>query len=899
MRSRWLNHRGITAIAAFVIFLTGSVPAGAQVSGMDQVFAGPHALPEAQTAPTDPTAATALMLFSKQTCAAKYAASADQMMQVAQTDQAAQSAPAAQSAQAGQPDQSAQATDAPLPPPSVRLAQAAPQPSGSPDDQETEAPGVPGPATPGPVNTPGLPNVQPGVGNGTYQLRATARPSPGVSPPPVPTPTPNASPSAGAIFLERGGDTPPPITPAGRATPTPSPEPSGVPTLAPNYVAVIADRVTGGAGKGQPGDADGNVHIFFRDEEIVGEHAHFDGLRTVTITGHPFLINHTHDSVLKADEIKFDTLAETAQLLKGNGETAEGVEIGFVHFQADDLHTNTDGTAEGANPFVTTCENPRAGYHITGKTIQVIPGDAIIITKAVLWLGAAAVFYLPRLVIPLRTVTDQRAKPHFFPEVGYDSYEGAWIKMQLPFGKDQYYYGYYIVNYYTKMGLGLGYVGFYASRRGRRTLSINFYGMNDRLEGQRTYNVAIQEQENFDPHLRGNFQFGYQSNYGALTQIPPNESLTGAIVHQTQNTSQNYSFTRSTVGTESESNSLSFTDSRQFNENLSQDISYNISNSSSNYGESSFNAQSEFDYLMHYTTEGADYQLEYDKTFAQQPYGINKIPEVTVRPNDFFQHFLFPMSAQLVVGEYSEPTTQLATWRTDAGIVLGPATAKVFGSDFEGTINVDQYAYGTGDLKAAVEQDFSLTTPIGSHFLNSITYNENNYNGPALVPFQYLDQQPTENTKNAQDLFRVFNDDVYDFSLGYSTNFDGVAQPWSYQLTARPSSRSVVLLSGSFIPGPGQGFETTNLQLSTPLGRDTSVQFVTDLNWKGGPGVELFSDKVVYLTHTFGNCYQVQVLYSEASESINVGLSLLAFPNQTATFAVGQPGQIVPSTFNF
>ena len=36
-----------------------------------------------------------------------------------------------------------------------------------------------------------------------------------------------------------------------------------------------------------------------------------------------------------------------------------------------------------------------------------------------------------------------------------DAYEGAWIKLQVPFGKDQYYYGYYIVNYFTKAGLGL------------------------------------------------------------------------------------------------------------------------------------------------------------------------------------------------------------------------------------------------------------------------------------------------------------------------------------------------------------------------------------------------------------------------------------------------------------
>ena len=154
-----------------------------------------------------------------------------------------------------------------------------------------------------------------------------------------------------------------------------------------------------------------------------------------------------------------------------------------------------------------------------------IPGDKIVINKAVLWLGAAAVFYLPKLVIPLRTVDDQRARPQFFPEVGYDSYEGAWIKIHVPFGKDQYYYGYYIVNYFTKLGLGIGYVGFYASRKGRRTVSINLYGQNNTSEGGRTYNAAIQEQENFSQHLRGNFQYTYQSNFGALTNIPPNESL--------------------------------------------------------------------------------------------------------------------------------------------------------------------------------------------------------------------------------------------------------------------------------------------------------------------------------------------------------------------------------------
>ena len=141
---------------------------------------------------------------------------------------------------------------------------------------------------------------------------------------------------------------------------------------------------------------------------------------------------------------------------------------------------------------------------------------------------------MPLLVIPLRTRRRaSAAAAHWFPEVGYNSYEGAWIKIQIPFGKDQYYYGYYIVNYYTKEGLGLGYVGFYTSKNGRRSVSVNLYTINNRLAGGTQTNFALQEQENFSQHLRGNFQFDYQSNYGPLISIPPNETISAAIAHQT------------------------------------------------------------------------------------------------------------------------------------------------------------------------------------------------------------------------------------------------------------------------------------------------------------------------------------------------------------------------------
>jgi hypothetical protein len=780
-------------------------------------------------------------------------------------------------------------------------------------DQQTVAQTTSEPSStppPVPVSSPGVPSVPSGVNNGTYTINRTPPPAPGqtpgVTPPPIPGATPSPTSSIGPIFLVRGGQTPPPIPPAGEATPRPTPEPTGIPTLSPGYVAVISDKWIGNRARGEPSDALGNVHIYYADEEIVGERAHFDGARTITITGNPFLVNHEHNDVLTADIIIFDTVAQTAKLVNGKGASDEGVQRGLIHFSASDLHTDPDGTAHGLSPYVTTCENPRGGYHITGKDMDVYPGDKIVIHKAVLWLGAAAIFYLPLLVIPLRSLENQRGRAKWIPEVGYDSYEGAWIKLQIPFGKDQYYYGYYIVNYYTKEGLGLGYVGFYASKKGRRSVSLNLYTINDRAAGGRQTNAALSEQENISQHLRSNFQFSYQSNYGPLVSIPPNETLSEAIVHQTTQTSQNYSFTHSSVGGQSSSDSFTFTDTRQFTENWNQTITYDISNSSASFGGiNNFSNQSEFDYLMQYTSAGAEYQAEFDKTYSQEAVGINKIPEFEVRPNDFFPHFIIPLSADLTVGEYSNPSGEgapqsLATWRGDANLVAGPLEAKVLGSDFEGTVTIDQYAYGTGDLKAAVQQDLSLTTPISQHIVNTITYNEANYNGPALVPFEYLDQQPTMNTKNAQDMLRLFNDDIYAFSVGWTTNFDGIAEPLSYQLSARPSPRSVVLLSGSFIPGPGMGFETSNLQLSTPFGRDASLQFVTNINWRPSLGLgEFFSDKIIYYTRTIGNCYQLLVLYNESQQAINVGLNLLAFPSQTAVFNIGQPQPVIPTTFNF
>jgi hypothetical protein len=769
-------------------------------------------------------------------------------------------------------------------------------PTESPAPTETLSPQVAPSPSPSPTPTFGP------VFNSSQQLYATPRPqtSPTASPPPYPSAAASPYDATAPVFVQRGGETPPPVTPAGDAPPTPTPQPSGVPTLAPNNIAVLADQVTGNTNQGQPGDAIGNVHILYLQEEIVGDRAHFDGIRTIRITGNPFIVDHERNSVLRGDEIVFDTIDQTAKLTNGNGTSAQGLERGLVHFKAKDLHTDADGVGHGLAPFVTTCENARSGYHVTGRNMEVYPGDKIVIYRAILWLGAAAVFLLPKVVIPLRTVEDPRQQVKFFPDIGYDELQGYWIKTRLSFGRDQYYYGYYRVEYFSKRGLGLGYVGFFAKRNGRRSGSIDFYGINDHRQMETQYNVNVQELENFSRSLRGNFNIGYQSNYGPYTNLPVSSNYSANIVHQGIRSSQNYGFTRNATGTQSSSDNISFTDSRQVTQALSNALSFTLSSSQANFGGvGSSNSTAHFNDLAHMTTSSADYQLTVDKNYAQQAYGINKVPELQIRPYKFFsQETVLPLSAQFTVGQYSEPSDAFATQRADLAFIVGPYLEHIAGSDFSGTINVRQDAYGTGDLKAQIQQNYSLQSPLGKHFVNSISYNSANYNGPPFVPFQFLDQQPTSNSKNAQDLVRFFNGDAYNVSLGFSTNFDRMAQPVSYQLTARPLSRTVLLLAGSFLPGSGPqyGFPSTNMQLATPFGRDAEVQFLTDIDWRNKGRLE---NKVIYYTRTIGNCYQLQVLFNQSLKQVTMGVNLLAFPSRGATFGIGQSGPLIPSTFNF
>ena len=782
------------------------------------------------------------------------------------------------------------------------------------------ASGSPSP-TPSPTASPTLPPlVGPPAAPGGPQVLIPA-PLPTTTPvPPPPLPTPTSSTGTPGPVIIQQATIPPEPTPvpalrpsAGpivRASPSPSATPEPGETLGPNDYAILGDHLTGKNTKGEPEDLDGHVTILYQQGVLGGDHAHYDGKRYIDITGHAFVRNSDGDTVFYADGIRFDTLNQNAILLNGHGESTNGVERGKLYFKGTTMVTDHEGVTHVEHANLTTCENPRGGYHIESKTLDVYPGDKAVAKSAVLYLGALAVLWLPIVVISLRQDEQgSRRNPGFVPIVGYSEAEGFWIKARVGFSPSDYYYGYYRIEEYTKIGLGLGYVATIRRKDGRRQTDINFYNIKNRIDGSQNTNLAINDQENFSRATRGQVALNYTGDYGPLTTLPAQYTINAAVDHaDVRGDHQDYSISRTSTGSLSATDNYGLTDHLQLSQKLQNDlaVSYTTSSSGGYYGVAGGTTDTlHFQTLTHYVGQSYDYELTYDRYDSNSQTNVEKEPELTIRPlTQIFPNFkAVPITTQYTIGVYDDPTANLQTSRAEARMQLGPALAHFLDSDFSAQLTVQQDYYATGDEKAQIGQIATLTTPVWDHIVNTISYTESQVNGPLAEPFKAFDVLGA-GLKQANDVLRLFNGNVYTFSLTATTFFNRQAQAVGYQITSQPSPRSTVLIGGSFTPGSGFGFDRTNVQIATPFGYESDLQIATFVDWHNHMRLE---SKNLYYRHIVGECYELRASYNEDLKQVYFTVTLLAFPSQGANFGIAQtptlnsviPGSLTSAAFTY
>lgn len=103
---------------------------------------------------------------------------------------------------------------------------------------------------------------------------------------------------------------------------------------------------------------------------------------------------------------------------------------------------------------VTTCDLDDPHYSLKVKEIEIYPNDKMIIRQVTYYEGKIPLFYWPYLVVSLDEDVYQRL--FNLPEVGYGATEGFFIKYSHNYFLTSNAYGSLHLDYYTKIGPGLG-----------------------------------------------------------------------------------------------------------------------------------------------------------------------------------------------------------------------------------------------------------------------------------------------------------------------------------------------------------------------------------------------------------------------------------------------------------
>lgn len=781
-------------------------------------------------------------------------------------------------------------------------------PTPTPAPLASASPQTTPPAAPASSQPSALPSPQPAL---SPAVQASASPSnpplgaPGIGQTPQP-PFFTATPSAAEYPRVNLGPTPiATATPTlGPGAVTPMPLPSGI-------ARVTADQLYGNNGPSGGFTAFGHVRLDYADATVTADQAVYTATtKILRATGHVLLSEQNGDSAT-ASALEYHSDTDRVELFDVTGSTGalyfQGQQIqGRLYYKGKEAILDPGGHTIIRNGWVTTCEPSHIAYHITGKEIEIRPHDRLIAHSSALFLGGVLVAALGVLALPLNDV-QQRRPTAFAPRIGYNSAYGFFIRNFINFYRGQNWYGTYHVDFYQKVGIGLGADLYFQRLDGRGGGELTVYNLNNNgqqqaLTGTRnTVQASLDMTRMITDHLNGTLNFSYSGQSAIFTALPTTTSANLSIVHTGARSSTSYLFTNTATGP-----SHSFGGILQhtiaFSPAFSQSVGLNLQDNTNPFAFSravGLNTDTHisgraFDADLYVQTNHGLQTSTSGATQTSTPVvGIQRVPELRITARPFqISNLRLPVSVTLTDGIYDDGYDNLETSRLDLNAQLGPGIVRIGDNTlFNATATVHQDAYGTGDLLGYLGYQATLQDYFGGHADNTLIYTAQSVRG--FTPMKSFDSQT--GFDQISEVLNVYNRAYY--RLTASTNYDfktKFLQTINYQLAVNPSPYSFVTLGTTYDPH-GTGYSPLVIAFATPLSREDYLQFSGDYDFR----LHGLQGQNYYLAHTVGDCYVVRVAYHQPLKEVDLSFSLLAFPSQSATFGINNNGPIIAQPGGF
>jgi hypothetical protein len=703
-------------------------------------------------------------------------------------------------------------------------------------------------------------------------------------------------------------------TPVPTETPSPPPNPNATPAPEPlpsGIARVTADQLYGNNGPTGGFTAYGHVRLDYADEVVTADQAVYSATtKILRATGHVLLTQADGDTAT-ASALEYHSDTDRVEMFNVQGYTTalnvQGEQIqGKLYYKGAEAIIDPGGHTIIKNGYITTCEPNHVAYHITGREIEIRPHDRVIAKGSALFLGKVLVAALGVLALPLTEIA-QRRPTAYAPRIGYNSVYGVFIREFINFYRGPNWYGTYHVDFYQKVGVGLGGDFYFQRKDGRGGGELTVYNLNNNgnqqsLTGTRnTTSANLNVSRLFSDHLSTALSFSYSGQSALFTALPTTTSTNLSINHTGARSSTSYLITNTATGPSKSFGGI-LNHTIALSPTLTQTIGLNLQD---NTNPGAFSRAVGLNTDTHVSARSFDADLVVQTNHGSQTnnigsssgetttpvIGIQRVPELTVRGRPFqIQSLRLPVSVTLIDGVYNDGYDNIETTRLDFTSQIGPGIYRIGNSAIvNASATLHQDAYGTGDLLGSIGYQASLQNFIGRNADNTLFYTSQSVRG--YTPLPSLDR--LTGSDQISEVLNVYNSMYYHFTA--STNYDFTSKflgTINYQLNVNPSPYSFVSVGTSYDPH-GSGYSPLVISLATPVTHTDYLQFTGDYDFHQH-GLQ---GQNYYLTHTVSDCYVVRIAYHQPLKEVDLSFSLLAFPSQSATFGINNNGPIIAQPF--
>jgi LPS-assembly protein len=439
-------------------------------------------------------------------------------------------------------------------------------------------------------------------------------------------------------------------------------------------------------------------------EEVIGDLA----TQVFTMKGGAQLIGA--DAIIDGETITVDFKNRTFLAQKHRGEIKpsllQGQSLSSLYTKGDEASgSEREITLKGGG--ATTCDLEKRHYELDARYTTIRPGKRIIMRDVKLRILGRTVLNIPYLSIPLDT-----RRERYVPEVGQSADQGYYIKTVwgIPVEGVNTLDSY--VDYFEKLGLGLGGRFRYASSH--MTGFLRLYGL---IGNTATAEMILGHRQNF-----GDNQFSLESNYQQRNYINAPQNTTWStranvtIPHDRNLSRLNYSRYSNESSTFSSLNQvISVGDSRHLSSSLKTDLDVAYITNKSTFSSSPDVERQQIDVRF----KGAqDFrklvaELEYQRSI---PIGettnffsaTDRTPVFALRSDSqrlMGQGFArrWPIQAELSFGEFANPSRSESVTRTFFDLALNKPESRYGRSSAGLQSRFRQSFYGDGTAQFAIQ----------------------------------------------------------------------------------------------------------------------------------------------------------------------------------------------------